>query len=89
MFFDPVGMTGRLTSRKLHFLVRRVAVGEFALPERMQQNCASGIMNSPKLLNERVLFRSDEFHSSLKRATTSGQGASVALAAARFARQPS
>jgi hypothetical protein len=34
-----VGTTGRLISRKLHFLVRRVAVGEFALPERMQQNC--------------------------------------------------
>jgi hypothetical protein len=38
-FLAAVGMTGRRISRKLHFLVRRVAVGEFALPERMQQNC--------------------------------------------------
>jgi len=40
-------------------------------------------------LKERVLFTPGEFHSSLKRATTSGRGASVALAAARFAWQPS
>jgi hypothetical protein len=44
-FPAAVGMGGRRISRKLHFLVRRVAVGEFALPGRMQQNC-TGIVNS-------------------------------------------
>jgi uncharacterized damage-inducible protein DinB len=37
----------RLTSRKLHRLACKVAAGDFALPERMQQNCASGVMNAP------------------------------------------
>jgi hypothetical protein len=56
---------------------------------RCRSECSktvSGILNSPNILKERVLFTPSEFHSGLKRATTSGQGASVALAAARFAR---
>jgi hypothetical protein len=51
----------------------------------MQQNCASGVMNSPNILKERVLSTPSEFHSGSKRATTSGSGAGVALAAASFA----
>ena len=36
-----------LTSRKLHRFACRVAAGRFAAPERMQQYCASGVMNAP------------------------------------------
>jgi hypothetical protein len=36
-----------LTSRKLHRLACKVDGRAFALPEPMQQNCASGVMNTP------------------------------------------
>jgi hypothetical protein len=39
-FPAAVGQTRRPKSRKLHDLVRKVAAGEVALPEPMQQNCA-------------------------------------------------
>jgi hypothetical protein len=46
-FSAAVGQTRRLKSRKLHDLVRKVAAGDFALPERMQQNCAFRCQESP------------------------------------------
>ena len=42
-------------------------------------------INPPNILKERVLFTSSEFHFGPKHATTSCQGASAALAAAKFA----
>jgi hypothetical protein len=46
-FAATVGQTGRLKSRKLHNLVRKVAAGGFASPGRMQQNCAFRCLESP------------------------------------------
>jgi hypothetical protein len=47
IFPAAVGKIRWLASRKLHRLACKVAVGAFALPEPMQQNCASGVMNTP------------------------------------------
>jgi hypothetical protein len=45
-FPAAVGKIRHLTSRKLHRFASKVAVGDFALPEPMQQNCASGVVNT-------------------------------------------
>jgi hypothetical protein len=45
LVFVPVGKIRCLISRKLHHRVCRVEPGCCVFPERMQQNCASGVMS--------------------------------------------